>query len=62
MEMADESGLRIATFADIRLRPMRMASIASGIPWPRIRSDPKRAIRPTISPPAMGTRAAQRPR
>ena len=30
MEIADESGLRIATFGDIRLPPIRIASIASG--------------------------------
>jgi hypothetical protein len=32
MDMAEESGLRMATFACMRLRPIRMASIASGIP------------------------------
>jgi len=32
MEMAEESGFRIATFGWMRLRPMRMASIASGMP------------------------------
>ena len=38
--IADETGLRIATFGLIRLRPIRIASIASGMPCPRIRSDP----------------------
>jgi len=38
--IADESGLSTAIFADMRLRPMRIASSASGIPCPRIRSDP----------------------
>ena len=40
IEMADDSGLSTATFGCIRLRPMRMASIASGMPWPRMRSEP----------------------
>ncbi len=41
-----------------------MVSIASGMPWPRILSDPNRAIRPTINPPMTGmatTRSALRP-
>jgi hypothetical protein len=62
MEIAEESGLRIATLASIRLRPIRMASIASGMPWPRMRSDPYRAIRPMMSPPTIGTRTATNPR
>ncbi len=40
IEIADESGLSSATLALIRLRPIRIASIASGMPWPRIFSDP----------------------
>ena len=36
--------------------PNRMVSIASGMPWPRILSDPNRAIRPTTSPPMIGMR------
>ena len=40
IEIADDSGLSTATFGDIRLRPIRMASIASGMPWPRIFSEP----------------------
>lgn len=62
MAIAEESGLSAATFALILLRPMRIASIASGIPCPRIFSDPYRAIRPTMSPPTIGTSTAQRPR
>jgi hypothetical protein len=46
IEIADDNGLRIATFGCIRLPPIKMASIASGMPWPRIFSEPKRAIRP----------------
>ena len=51
IEMADESGLSTATLGCIRLRPIRIASIASGMPWPRIRSEPYRAISPMIRPP-----------
>ena len=39
IEIADASGFRIATRAWMRLRPMRIASIASGMPWPRIFSE-----------------------
>ena len=38
--MADDSGFRTATLASIRLWPIRIASSASGMPWPRILSDP----------------------
>ena len=55
IEIAEESGLRIATFGEMRLLPNRIASSASGMPWPRIFSDPKRAMRPTTSPPTTGT-------
>ena len=40
MEIAEDKGLRIATFRSIRLRPNNIASRASGIPWPLIFSDP----------------------
>ena len=40
MAIADDSGFRIATFQSSRLRPSRIASIASGMPWPRIFSLP----------------------
>ncbi|SAL88872.1 hypothetical protein AWB68_08918 [Caballeronia choica] len=36
----DDNGLSTATFGDMRLLPNRIASIASGMPWPRIFSDP----------------------
>jgi hypothetical protein len=32
METADDSGLSTATFGDMRLRPIRIASSASGMP------------------------------
>jgi hypothetical protein len=54
IEMAEEMGFRIATLSDNLLSPNRMVSIASGIPCPRILSDPNRAMSPTIRPPAMG--------
>ena len=38
--IAEDSGFNTATFGSIRLRPMRIASSASGMPWPRIRSEP----------------------
>ena len=38
--IAEDSGFRIATFGDIRLWPIRMVSIASGMPWPRIAFEP----------------------
>jgi hypothetical protein len=40
IEMADDRGFKTATFGDIRLPPIRIASNASGMPCPRIRSDP----------------------
>ena len=40
MLTAAEIGLRTATRGSTRLRRIRIASIASGMPWPRIRSDP----------------------
>ena len=40
MEIAEESGFSRATLGFILLRPIRMASMASGMPWPRIFSDP----------------------
>ena len=40
MEIAEESGFKTTTFGDMRLRPKRMASSASGMPCPRIFSEP----------------------
>ncbi len=62
MAMPDEIGLSTATFGDIRLLLNRIASIASGMPWPRIFSVPKRAINPISSPPIAGTAMTARPR
>ena len=61
IEMAADIGLRIATFSDRRLSPYRIVSIASGIPWPRIFSEPKRAIRPMIRLPMTGTATTAKP-
>ena len=54
IDTADESGFSTATLNDSRLSPNRMVSIASGMPCPRILSDPNRAISPTINPPTTG--------
>ena len=40
IEIALESGFRSATFGSTRLPRTRIASIASGMPWPRILSEP----------------------
>ena len=40
------NGLRIASLGSTRLPSIRIDSIASGMPWPRIRSEPYRAVRP----------------
>ena len=40
MLIAAEIGLSTATRGSTRLPPMRIASIASGMPWPRIFSEP----------------------
>ena len=61
MAIAEDSGLSTATRASMRLRPMRIASIASGMPWPRIFSDPYRANSPTMSPPTTGMGSDQSP-
>jgi len=40
MEIADESGFRIASRGCTLLPWIRIDSSASGIPWPRMRSEP----------------------
>jgi hypothetical protein len=40
MEIAEEIALSNATLGSTRLPFIKIASIASGMPWPRIRSDP----------------------
>ena len=40
IEIADESGFRIASRGCTLLPLIRIDSIASGIPWPRMRSEP----------------------
>lgn len=40
MDMAADAGLRTATRGCTRLPPTRIDSIASGMPWPRIFSEP----------------------
>ena len=62
IEIAEERGLRSATRGSTRLPRRRMASMASGIPWPRMRSEPYRAITPMRSAPAAGISTATAPR
>ena len=62
IDTAEETGFRIATFASSRLRPIRMASRASGMPWPRIFGEPQRAIAPMMRPPTTGMRMLAGPR
>jgi hypothetical protein len=54
IEIAAETGLSTATRGATRLPPVRIASMASGMPWPRIFSLPYRAMTPTTRPPATG--------
>jgi hypothetical protein len=61
MEIAADSGLSMASRGWTRLPFIKMDSIASGIPCPRIRSDPYRAISPTMSDPTTGTAIAYTP-
>ncbi len=58
---AADSGLRNVIRSGILLSFVRICSIASGMPWPRIAREPKRAIRPTMMPPITGTSTAQLP-
>ncbi len=62
IEMAAEIGFRTATLGSTRLCFIRIASMASGMPWPRILSDPYRAIRPTMNAPTIGTTTTNGPR
>ena len=54
MAIAAESGFRMATLASIRLREVSTASMASGMPWPSIFSEPYLTIKPMIKPPMTG--------
>jgi hypothetical protein len=62
IEMADDSGFNTATFGSTRLPLIRIASMASGIPCPRIRSDPYLAMIPMTSAPTTGTSTTKGPR
>ena len=62
IEMAEESGFKNATRGSIRLPLIRIASIASGIPWPRMRSEPYRAMKPMTTAPTIGTSITVAPR
>jgi hypothetical protein len=54
IEIAAEIGLRTASLGCTLLPLIRIDSSASGMPWPRIGSDPCRAMSPIIRPPATG--------
>ena len=62
MLIALEIGFRIVSRGSTLLPPIRIVSIASGMPWPRIRSEPKRAIRPTSRPPSTGMPTVHAPK
>ncbi len=62
IDTAEEIGFSTATLGDMRLPPIRMASMASGMPWPRIFSEPKRAMSPMTRPPTTGAPIVQAPR
>ena len=62
IEIAADTGLSSATLGSTRLPPIRIASIASGMPWPRMRSEPYRAMSPITMAPATGTRITSGPR
>ena len=52
--IAEASGFSSATRGCTLLPVTRIDSIASGMPWPRIFSEPKRAISPIARPPQTG--------
>ena len=60
--IAVATGFRIVSFGATLAPPISTASIASGMPCPRIRSDPNRANSPTIIAPTIGTNTAFHPR
>jgi hypothetical protein len=62
MLTALEMGLRAVSLGSTLLPPTRMVSIASGMPCPRIRSEPYRAMSPTTRLPITGMPIATAPR
>ena len=62
MLMALEIGFKMARRGWTLLPLMRIRSIASGMPWPRICSEPNRAMSPTMRPPPIGMTTAMTPR
>ena len=61
IEIAADSGFSTATRGSTRLPRSRIASIASGMPCPRMRSLPYRAMSPITSEPAIGTTTTSGP-
>ncbi len=62
IEMAEETGFKNVTRAGIRLSLVRICSIASGMPCPRIAVEPYRAIIPIMSAPMMGMGTDHQPK
>jgi hypothetical protein len=61
IEIAADSGFNTASFGSTRLPLIRIDSIASGMPWPRMRSEPYRAMRPMTRPPMTGMKTTGQP-
>lgn len=61
MATAEDTGFSQVTRGGMRLSLRRICSIASGMPWPRIAVEPQRAMTPTTSPPATGTKIVHAP-
>ena len=62
MDIAADTGFSTATLGSMREPRSKIDSSASGIPCPRMRSEPYRAINPTITPPTTGTRMTHGPK
>src|SRR6185437_2604669 len=61
MAIAADSGLRNMIFGEMRLRLYSTRSITSGMPCPRMAAAPYRAMMPTTTAPAIGTKIDQTP-
>ena len=59
--MAADIGLSHVILGGMRDSLVSTCSMASGMPWPRMPRDPKRAISPTINPPITGTPTTHHP-
>src|SRR3546814_9675020 len=61
MEIAAERGFRMVTRGGILLRLVRICSMASGLPCPRMALEPYFAMIPTRIPPITGTKMTTQP-